>query len=274
MAMSKILYNGFKSAFPFIIKVQFSESEIYFDERLKPLIMNAILNFEKDYIRLSHKYELGMPFYSMESDINSHTYEKRYLEDTFNYMLIENKINFFVQCMKEGKASYAPLVSSIFYLDSEGNLKKDHIIDIDSFKVRCDKKESWLISQPPFDIFGEGYNQLIIDQSGTINELNFISLHFGLGSNIFYPFIHDPMTKEVIDNRIVAYQNAPRYNSLLREIKLLCKKYGFYIGLSEEGVLKERSPYETEDGILLDNKIVYQEDLGKGIINVPKINSF
>ncbi len=62
-----------------------------------------------------------------------------------------------------------------------------------------------------------------------------------------------------LDNRYWAYQCTPRFNSFLREVKTLVEQFEGSVLLEEH-----QKEYVTEQGILLDGKIVYQEDLNDG----------
>ncbi len=265
-------YRTFKTAYPFLIKVPFSELEIYFDNRLKPLIINNILNFEIDYLYLSHRYGIGIPYDSIGKKLN--VFGENYLRHIHSFMLESGEINFFLQSLISDKITYAPLVSKISYFNSEDNLIENYIIDIDNFEGISEYQKGAFVNQSPFDGFSEGFSQRHIEECQDAYELNYIMLHFGIRSNIFYPYIENDEGNAFLDNRIIAYRNAPRYNSLLRGVKKLCKKYGFSIDLAEGDLNYERSTYETVDGILLDGKIIYQEDIEDGTIKLPCIDSF
>lgn len=271
--MIETAYCSFESAYPFYVKVPFSEAELYFEKRLKPLIINSILSFEVDYLRLSYKYKLGMPFYSLDYLARPYEYEKQYLINTYDYLSKDKRINFLIKSMKADEAIYSPVISQLFYYKN-GKVYSDYIIDVNDFKKRNDWEGKLIIHQPPFDVFGEGYDEKIIDDSQTVNELNYIMFHFGLGSNVFYPFLENKEIGEKIDNRVIAYRNAPRYNSFLRGIKHISEKYGFEFCVREGSINKIQRPYETFEGVLLDGKIIYQEDIDEGRVKIPEIKDY
>ena len=70
-----------------------------------------------------------------------------------------------------------------------------------------------------------------------------------------------------LDNRYIAYRNTPRLNSFLRDLKtLFVDKYGWSYDSDYEDIRK--------DGIPLDGKIIYQEDIDEGRVQLPDIESF
>lgn len=69
-----------------------------------------------------------------------------------------------------------------------------------------------------------------------------------------------------LNNRPWAYRITPRFNSFLRDVKEV-------INSLEGNVLLEEynKKYVTEDGILLDGRIVYQEDIDEGRVKLPDL---
>ena len=70
-----------------------------------------------------------------------------------------------------------------------------------------------------------------------------------------------------LDNRFIAYRNTPRFNSFLRDLKaLFVDKYGWSYDSDYEDIRR--------DGIPLDGKIIYQEDIDEGRVTLPGIETF
>lgn len=69
------------------------------------------------------------------------------------------------------------------------------------------------------------------------------------------------------NNSSWAYRIAPRFNSFLRDLKLKVEEQGGSAFLEEHNM-----KYVTEEGILLDGKIIYQEDIDEGRINLSDID--
>lgn len=66
-----------------------------------------------------------------------------------------------------------------------------------------------------------------------------------------------------INNRSWAYRITPRFNSMMRDIKLITKQLGGSVLLEDYD-----KRFFTEDGILLDNNIIYQEDIDERRVNL------
>jgi len=73
---------------------------------------------------------------------------------------------------------------------------------------------------------------------------------------------------EFSDNKEIAYQNTPRLNSFLRDLKALILKYGgsctFYdyaSYLESNDNIKSKIDADNRQGLLLENKLIYQEDV-------------
>lgn len=67
-----------------------------------------------------------------------------------------------------------------------------------------------------------------------------------------------------VKNRVVAYRMTPRLNSFLRDFKNKLELLGIELKQQECD-----TRYVTEEGILLDGRIIYQEDIDEGRVMVP-----
>ncbi|HPK10870.1 MAG TPA: hypothetical protein PK246_11090 [Saprospiraceae bacterium] len=98
-------------------------------------------------------------------------------------------------------------------------------------------------------------------------------LSYSLWSEIWVQKLHrvDHETSDLytIDNSPIAYRNVPRINSFIRDIKVLVQKYEskYSFGIFHKN---DEINYETAiDGLPLDGKIIYQEDIDEGRVILP-----
>ncbi len=97
------------------------------------------------------------------------------------------------------------------------------------------------------------------------NDVNEISIGFNSYSNIWFDEVdseniiaYSENKEENEDNIELALLNTPRLNSFFREIKQVTEKLGGKWSLETNYPDKV-----TEDGILIDGRIIYQEDIDK-----------
>lgn len=72
-----------------------------------------------------------------------------------------------------------------------------------------------------------------------------------------------------INNRLTSYRITPKFNSFLRELKKITTEFRGEMKLGE---------YDTKrvkvDGVILDGKIIYQEDIDEGGVKIPEIKDY
>ncbi len=78
------------------------------------------------------------------------------------------------------------------------------------------------------------------------------------GASRFKEFLDDPL-----DNRPFAYRITPRLNSFVRDMNAITRNLGGKI------YYEKANQYCTEEGVLLDGKIIYQEDIDEGRVVPP-----
>ena len=72
-----------------------------------------------------------------------------------------------------------------------------------------------------------------------------------------------------------SYNNVPRFNSFLKELKQIwTKKYKWNFRFQAENEAHKNTTCEeelflTENGILINEKIIYQEDIDEGKVSLP-----
>ena len=71
-----------------------------------------------------------------------------------------------------------------------------------------------------------------------------------------------------VDNRFFAYRITPRFNSFLRDVRNKIEELGGSVTLD----IEHNKKYATEEGILLDNRIIYQEDIDAGKIDISYLS--
>lgn len=115
----------------------------------------------------------------------------------------------------------------------------------------------------------------VISQSSTYGiELNAITKKIeggnGLGldissySDIWFEEVCPESWDTPIDNRDIAYRITPRLNSFLKALRDKTISLGGMVELYQE-----KMQYVIPEGILLDGKIIYQEDIDNGLIELP-----
>ena len=78
------------------------------------------------------------------------------------------------------------------------------------------------------------------------------------GASRFREFLNNPL-----DNRPFAYRITPRLNSFVRDMN------AFTLNLGGKIYYDRANQYCTEEGVLLDGKIIYQEDIDEGRVVPP-----
>lgn len=128
-----------------------------------------------------------------------------------------------------------------------------------------------------------GLRFLEFDNSSSLNYLDILDLSFWYEeldlsiishSNIWWETIlysqdeagYLKALNEPVNNKFSAYRITPRFNSFLREIKKKVKEFGGSFQLGEHN-----KDFVTSDGILLDGRIIYQEDIDEGRVKLPAI---
>ena len=146
----------------------------------------------------------------------------------------------------------------IFLPDANGQLTpipyRQPFINLKIFQIDNTSELHWL------DVAQEddwGREVLFSIRSNSTIWLENIGLSYGENSHVT---ILDPP----VDNRFFAYRIVPRFNSFLRDITAAVESLGGEITLDEYG-----GTQVTEQGILLDGRLIFQEDIDAGKIELP-----
>ncbi len=93
---------------------------------------------------------------------------------------------------------------------------------------------------------------------------NSLGLDISSYSDIWFEEVCPESWDTPIDNRDIAYRITPRLNSFLKALRDKTISLGGIVELYEQ-----KMQYVTPEGILLDGKIIYQEDIDNGLIELP-----
>lgn len=224
-----------------------------------------LINFHHDYLLLSQRYKLGELYgqeYLKELKLD---FKNDYIEFLKQYFTQHEYLTFFPRNTK--KLNLPCLFSSeLSYHNSQGEAVKNYIYDLHGFKkleeIRHQTEEC---SEAVLAIETNGFFRKN-DFSWEEDEYP-IYFHLGIQTDLFYPqlkfgFMKDPTIKsdQTFDNTELAYQNASRFNSYLKALKALITKYGWVWEFDDDEPNHYRE-FLTKDGILLDGKLVYYEDV-------------
>ena len=102
-----------------------------------------------------------------------------------------------------------------------------------------------------------------------------IYFDIGVSSNLFYQYIGDNI--KPMDNSVIAYRNTLRYNSFIKSLSdLWVNKYNWeleWLGPTSFDYQRANMRIiESSEGIFLDGKIRYYEDLMSGMLEIPKLS--
>ena len=260
-------YRTFDDTMPFIFEVENTLLEMYLYKEVKDNVKEQVINFHRDYLFLSHKWKIGMQISSKDYVTDNLRYWGKFENLLRKYFREKNLIEFSFSGVHEDKMVYGPTYSRIYF----ENTYRD-VYDLKGLKTDFDLIYYSAPHIPIFEIFGSGYNESIIDESQECIVDDRVMFSFGLASDCFFPYLF--RDEEVIDNRIVAHKNIPRYNSFLRDLKNLGHLHKMKLKIEcENGGFEARNVNETPDGILINGKIIYQEDIDEGRISLDELIS-
>lgn len=236
--------------------------------------LEKIQQFYSDFIDLSIKYNLGEILPVKHLGINIREVKEDYLKLSKEYFDKAEFVGFFPlinlkkyfpyqkykklhpnACLYNLVCNKNELHSDYFYLNKSG------VRTLDSFN-------SWNLphEQDTFEIHGFGSYLEYFDNVSK----NDIGFSIEIRSEFWFEKVfwnqNSPSLKESVDNKWLAYHNTPRLNSFIRDLtQLWVDKYGWEFGYFEGW-------YESgKDGILLDGKIIYQEDIDEGRVELPDL---
>ncbi len=234
--------------------------------------LDKMHQFYIDFIDISIKYNIGEILPAERLGIDVSEVKKEYLKLSKAYFEKTDFIGFFPLINLK---KYFPLQkykrlhpsTCLFKLICENNeLHSDYFYLNRSGIKTLNSFNHWNLpdKQDTFEIHGFGSYLEYFD--------NISKNDIGFSIEIFSEFWFEKVLwtqsasswKEGTDNRWLAYHNTPRLNSFIRElIQLWVDKYEWEFNYFEGW-------YESKkDGILLDGKIIYQEDIDEGRVKMP-----
>lgn len=236
------------------------------DEWIK--VLNA---FYDDYIDISQKYNIGeiipLPFLERYNiDL-----KKVYKQLNEEFTILNDRVmlfplgNIHLTTLSKAFSRLLPCANK-YTLLSEGDLVSDYFVfskkniaaKIKHTQYKKIPHDGWNFLIEPLADFTESYTEDGVAFTISIHsEFWFQKVFFGRNKS----------WETADDNSFLAYHNAPRLNSYLRDLKdIWVNKYGWTFE-------KEMGWYQAggENGIWLDGKIVYQEDIDFGKVKLPDI---
>lgn len=160
-----------------------------------------------------------------------------------------------------------PSISKYCLPNIDGNLVFDYF-DIDY------EYEAIPLINSNIGIYSKKQRTLLIgnnESSFTDFTYNYhLDFGFSLSSESEFWFQEAQYSGKSFDNSFLAYHNTPRLNSFIRDLKdIWVNKYNWTFDI-ERGY-----PGVSEIGeILLDGKIIYQEDVDEGKVILPSVNEY
>ncbi len=243
------------------------------DEDVETLIRKIIL-FHKEYVILSRKYNIG--------EILTEEYLKikgLALEDYLSGLesdLFFNTIRFFPRSIASFDENTI-LASKFFYHNEKSEIVNNYIYGIDAKGQRppllCDIDYLLKHKELPKKGVSIDTNSYLSYELGEF-FINPIGFDIKVLSNILFPYLEGDNHSDEIDNRVIAYLNAPRFNSCLRDLKKIFFNYGWSFKFEHDERTLETIKYLTEDGVLIDGKIIYQEDINEGRVTIPGVKNY
>ncbi|MDF1694297.1 MAG: hypothetical protein P1U56_00605 [Saprospiraceae bacterium] len=221
---------------------------------------DKILDFDENILRLGKLY--GILFFEKIKFVDYNNFIAKYLEERR-------------KCFISNKSYYLKLLDLFqweYFLSNDLNKHRRILIP----ELNAENSETKMVSSN-LELVDIDYLRAI--EYTEINVDFFwsdrLQISFSSNSNIWFDEIfRTKKNNEVgytlldipLNNRVVSYQITPRFNSFFRGVKKTVDSLGGKITLYDH-VNQVRS-----DGILLDGKIIYQEDIDEGRVKLPEFN--
>lgn len=244
------------SDYRFIVEIDESEnsSDSYLD------LLSKVVRFHFDYELVAKKWKIGEIFADEVSGYFGENISESYLNSLEDYFL-DYGVSFFPRIfggLKGGlmMSSYLHYIlggvqiqRSIYGI--EGNGRQRYFYDLNRSVESAAVPEENVIRVGSEGEISFGLNQ----------PFEFFIM---FQSELFFPYIRNSGTNEgkLIDNRVSALQNIPRFNSYLREVKaLVVNDYNWKFEFLPKNSRSGSSEFLTSDGILFNKEIIFQENI-------------
>lgn len=264
-------YTELYDEYPITFFLEYSQKELFRNSRLRAIIHNMIMMFRLDYYVLSLKHRYGMTLGSKQFEKGGIEYYKREWIEVSKVQEEKNGLGFWFGGLIDDKFIQTNAMECrVQWYNSDSHLINDEVVDM--------KNANNIVDLPVMKNYLRYYPEMpamLIDSTGFLFNEEYdwddydIMFWLRIFSDFHYPYIKDKSTGEVLDNRKVSFLNAPRYNSYLRDLRLIADKYNIAYKFAEE--FKAGRPYESMNGIEIDGKIIYQEEIDEGRICLEDI---
>jgi len=204
------------------------------------LLAEKINSFHRDYITIANKYRICK---LLSNDYLEH--KNLDMKDIIHVFLPSNSLK---------ELFFFPLNLDVIGPEDSRNI----------FYTEIDSIES--------DICIDNRNVVKMVLGDSLESGKIFSIPIGffieVRSNIFFPFLEDDFCNKIINNKANAYLNTPRFNSFLKSLKELFYERGWDFEFEYDHKPLEILEFFTENGILIDGQIIYQEDIDNGKVRV------
>lgn len=246
-----------------------------------------LFNFHIDYIDLSQQYKLGeilpLPFLRRKNinlkkeygNFLKKKYEQNEYISFFPYWH-NNHLNFKVNypCSSNltlfiNTTEITDYTFSLNALDVEllSDMNFDEPVSFESDIMQITQDNLSLTSKKSYEPFSLYFSMEIFSDFWYEGVSRSDRLRGKNGTEPYLDENADNILDLEVNNRYIAYRNTPRFNSFLRDLKILfVDKYGWSYNSDYEDIRR--------DGIPLDGKIIYQEDIDEGRVQLPDIETF
>jgi hypothetical protein len=223
--------------------------------------------------------------YQIVIPVSSDDFKEKILDFDYSFLSIGDKTGLFKYYYHETILAYIDTREKVFFNKNRQWLE---LLDLEQLEEASINNMNLLIPNERGELDMISYHRPFVNLSflelnkgnilhmSELQDLSFwyekLSLSIGSNSTIWwdeievtldnngYPLDLDPP----MNNRFFSYRITPRFNSLLRDLTFKVSELGGTIKL-ESGIKK----FVTEEGILLDGKIIYQEDIDNGRVTPP-----
>lgn len=206
---------------------------------------NSIISFYAEYISISNKYGIGMPWNNMELSKKKDNMTPLEMKSIFNGFFAYNNFTMYIP--------------SNLFIYKNNEIVVEEIIDTNSLTTLKDAiKTKKKFCHPPLSI------------RCFASDL-FFGLQLSISNDVFFSKLDNSKTKAFftektssvqVDNSELAVLNTSRLNSYLRDLKQLCLSFGLsdFIYNNSYDLDGTNLPHFSENGVLVDNSLIFYED--------------
>lgn len=232
-------------------------------EEARTYVMNDQKTFLEKYISLTHKYQILLPAieFVLKDDIIGYLQSDRSTPGNPRAIPFDRLYDLDLVADVIGEKIGFTYPSKIFVDNEKGEIRSEILIDVYRLNTVKELKRG-------------GYEPVKI---GFTFSNEYMSIYIKTSSDCLFPILfpwngkvsqsidngeRPEFYKKNIDNSELAYLNAPRLNSFLRELKKLCLFYRAEFMFENLIDKDSNKPYWiNENGILINGEIIYYEDI-------------